>query len=46
MTKMFQDDENKFFSPFDDDYESDNIEILMEEYTTPIKKKNILQIKN
>ena len=28
-----------FFSPFDDDYESDNIEILMEEFTTPIKRK-------
>ena len=45
MTKMFQNDENYFFCLFDDDYESDNIEKLMEEYTTPIKK-NILEIKN
>ena len=39
MPKMFQDDENKIFLPFDDHYESDNIEKLMEEYTTPIKKE-------
>ena len=42
MPKIFQDDENKIFPPFNDDYESDNIEKLMEEYTTPIiKEKHI-----
>ena len=39
MPKLFQDDENKYFLPFDDDYGSDNIEKLMEEYTTSIKKR-------
>ena len=33
MPKIFQDDENKIFPPFDDDYGSDNIEKLIEEYT-------------
>ena len=44
MTKMFQDKENNFF-PFDDDYESDNIEKLMEEYTSPIKKEKHIRDK-
>ena len=42
MPKMFQDDENKIFPLFDDDYGSDNIEKLMEEYTTPIKKEKYI----
>ena len=42
---MFQDDENKIFPPFDDDYESDNIEKLMQEYTTPIKKEKHIRDK-
>ena len=42
---MFQDGDNKIFPPFDDDYESDNIEKLMEEYTTPIKKEKHIRDK-
>ena len=45
MPKMFQNDENKFFPPFDDDYRSDNIEKLMEEYITPIKKEKYIRDK-
>ena len=45
MPKLFQDDENKIFLPFDDDYGSDNIEKLMEEYTTPIKKEKHIRDK-
>ena len=45
MPKMFQDDENKIFPPFDDDYESDNIEKLTEEYTTPIKREKHIRDK-
>ena len=45
MPKIFQDDEHKMFPPFDDDYESDNIENLMEEYTTPIKKEKHIRDK-
>ena len=45
MSKMFQDDENKIFPLFDDDYEPDNIEKLMEEYTTPIKKEKHIRDK-
>ena len=45
ISKMFQDDENKIFPPFDDDYEPDNIEKLMEEYITPIKKEKHIRDK-
>ena len=45
MPKIFQDDKNKIFPPFDDDYRSGNIEKLMEEYTTPIKKEKYIRDK-
>ena len=45
MPKMFQDDENKIFPLCDDDYESENIEKLMEEYTTPINKEKHIRDK-
>ena len=35
----------KIFLPFDDDYRSDNMEKLMEEYTTPIKKEKYIRDK-